>query len=172
MQKEQIVAIAVRLFAIFLVVYAFRHASSMLPLTNYPPPQNISYIFIASATLPLLLAALLLWIFPLTIAAKLLPRSRRTESAGALSATEIQAVAFSILGLWVLTTAVPDIFYWITYVYVMKNGGVDNSAFSPNLSGRIGATVVELVIGIWLLFGARGLTGLLRLARTAGRYNK
>jgi len=109
-QEEQIVGLAVTLFAIFLVVYTIRYGSSLLPMTR--PPNNISFLLLAGLTVPLFLAALLLWIFPLTVAGTILPGVKASHSSVPLAAGEIQIVAFSILGLWVLATAVPDIFYW------------------------------------------------------------
>jgi hypothetical protein len=162
MQKEQIVGLAVRLFAIFLVVYTIRYGSSLLPMTH--PPNNVSFLLITGFTVPLLLAAFLLWTFPLTIAKTILPEVKTSSGTVPLEASGIQVVAFSILGLWVLSTAVPDVFYWSTFIYLAK--GI-NFSLTPEHIGNALATVIELVIGFWLLFGAKGLRGLLRLARTS-----
>jgi hypothetical protein len=116
-------------------------------------------------TIPLLLAALLMWIFPLTIAGTILPKIKTSGRSVPLRVNEIQVVAFSILGLWVLSTAVPDIFYWSTFVYLAK--GI-NFSLKPEHIGNVVATVIELIIGFWLLFGARGLRGLVRLTRSSG----
>ncbi len=163
MQKEQIVGLAVRLFAIFLVVYTIRYGSSLLPMTR--PPNNVSFLLLAGFTVPLLLAALLLWIFPLTIAGTILPEIKTSGSSVPLEVGEIQIVAFSILGLWVLSTAVPDIFYWSTFVYLAK--GIEFS-LTPEHIGNIVVTVIEIIIGVWLVFGAKGLRGLRRLVRISG----
>ena len=163
MQKEQIVGLAVRLFAIVLVIYTIRYGSSLLPMTR--PPGNVSFLLIAGFTVPLLLAALLLWMFPLIIVGTILPEIKTSGSSVPLEAGEIQIVAFSILGLWVLSTTVPDIFYWSTFVYLAK--GIKFS-LTPEQVGNIVATVIELIIGFWLLFGAKGLRGLLRRVRISG----
>ena len=70
-----------------------------------------------------------------------------------------------ILGLWVLSTAVPDIFYWSTFVYLAK--GIEFS-LTPEHIGNIVVTVIEIIIGVWLVFGAKGLRGLRRLVRISG----
>lgn len=163
MKKEQVVGLGVRLFAIFLVVYTIRYGSSLLPMTR--APDNVSLLFIASFTIPLLLAALLMWMFPLTVAGTILPKMKASGRSVPLRRDEIQVVAFSILGLWVLSTAVPDLFYWSTFVYLAKR---INLSLTPSHIGNVVATVIELIIGFWLLFGARGLRGLVRVLRSSG----
>jgi hypothetical protein len=39
---------------------------------------------------------------------------------------------------------------------------------SPENMGNIWATAIELVIGFWLVFGAKGISGIISIARTAG----
>jgi hypothetical protein len=72
------------------------------------------------------------------------------------------------MGLWVLTSAIPDIFYWVTFVYRIKSVNVGSTELTPENIGYIVSTIVELVIGFWLLFGSRGLLGVIRRARYAG----
>ena len=168
MPKGQVVGIAVRLFAIFLALETLRYASSLLPYAAAPPPNNISFVFIGTLALFPILAAVLLWFFPLSVAAKLIPDIKSQGQHGPLGAGGIEVVAFSVLGLWVLTTAIRDIFYWVTFVYQVKNSGLGNADLSPDNVGNIVATVVELVIGFWLLLGSKGLLGVIRRARQAG----
>jgi hypothetical protein len=115
-----------------------------------------------------ILAAILLWFFPLTVAGKLIPDTKPEELPIALSGTEIETVAFSILGLWILATAIPDIFHWATFGYLVKASGVGRAQLTPENIGNIVGTVVELVIGFWLLFGSKGIAGLIRRYRYAG----
>ena len=121
MHKEQIVGIAVRLFAVFLAIYVLRYASGLIPYLADSSSYKISATFLFLIVLFPILAAILLWIFPLTIAAKLIPNIKAKEPTKSLDSGEIELVAFSVLGLWVLTTAIPDIFHWGTFVYMVKN---------------------------------------------------
>lgn len=169
MRKEQIVGIAVRLFAIFLVLYTLRYASSLLPYAALPPPNNISFAFISTLALFPILAAVLLWFFPLSVATTLIPGIKTKKQPAPLDAGGIEVVAFSVMGLWALTTAIPDILYWIAFTYRVKSVGIGSPELSPENIGNIVATIAELVIGFWLLFGSRGLLGVVRRARQAGR---
>jgi hypothetical protein len=67
-----------------------------------------------------------------------------------------------------LAAAVPDIFYWGAFLYQTNAGGWRYRELSPENAGNIISTLVELAVGLWLLFGARGLAGLVRMARGMG----
>ena len=168
MHKEQIVGIAVRLFALFLVVYVLRHASALIPYLADSSSYKISFTFLFLIVLFPILAAILLWLFPLTVAAKLIPDIKAKERPKTLSSTEIEQVAFTIFGLWVLTQAIPDIFYWATFVYMAKSLGMGRAELSPDNISNVVVTVLELVIGFWLLFGSKGIVGVIRRIRHAG----
>jgi len=168
--KEQIVGLAVRLFAIFLVVYTLRYATSLVSFATLDPPDYVSSAFILLFGLSPLLIAILLWRSPLTVASKLIPQTDAGTKPKALGEVEAQVIAFSILGLWLLVSAIPDIFYWVTYVYRIKSigfGGV-RTELTPQYIAGIASTIAELVLGAWLLFGSRGLVGLIRKFRYAG----
>lgn len=168
MHKEQIVGIAVRLFAIFLGLYTLRYVGGILRYTVEPSLSNVSVTFLFLPALILALVAILLWFFPLTVATKIIPSIKTSSAPTSLDAGGIEVIAFSVMGLWVLTTAIPDAFHWITFVYLAKSVNVGNSELSPENIGYIVSTIVELVIGFWLLFGSRGLLGIIRRARYTG----
>lgn len=168
MHKEQVVGIAVRLFAIFIGLYTLRHVITLIPHVSAPPPNNFSLMFIFLLATPLMLAAILLWRFPLVVAAKIIPDVRTKNLVTPLNADSIGIVAFSVMGLWVLATAVPDIVYWITFIYRIKSIEIGNPTLPPEKIAGLVSTIVELAIGFWLLFGSRGILGLIKLARYAG----
>jgi len=165
--REQIVALAIRVFAVFLLVYGLRSLSTFVPIGYINDMASEAWIWIAVFAIVLFGIVWLLWFFPLSIARKLLPRTTQKSTEVAVSAQEIETIAFTVLGLWVLSTGVPDIIYWITYWLTIANASVD-----PDISlDRLGytlATVMEIIIGVWLMFGAKGLRGLLHRMRYAG----
>jgi hypothetical protein len=166
MYKEQIVGLAVRLFAIFLFLYAVRHTSGLLIFVSEQPQNNVNELLIFAPLLFSIIAAILLWHFPLTVATKIIPDIKSKNKAPALNAAEIEVVAFSVMGLWVLATAIPDVFYWAIFVLRLKSIELANVTLADSI-GNIIATAVELVIGVWLLFGSRGILGLIRGLRKA-----
>lgn len=170
MNREQIVGLAVRLFAIFLVVYTLRYAMSLVSFATLDPPDYVSSAFIVLFGLAPILIAILLWRFPLTIASILIPQIKAGTKPVALGEVEAQVIAFSILGLWVLVSAIPDIFYWVTYVYRIKSvgfGQVRTELTPQNIAGIV-STIAQFILGVWLLLGSRGLVGMVQKLRHAG----
>jgi hypothetical protein len=54
------------------------------------------------------------------------------------------------------------------FTYRVKAMAVGSPGLVPDHIGYMVATVVELAIGFWLLFGSKGLIGIIRRARQAG----
>ena len=86
MHKEQVVGIAVRLFAIFLGLYTLRHVSGLLPYAAAPSPNNISFVFLFLFAFFPILAAILLWLFPLAVATKIIPNIKAKNATAPLDA--------------------------------------------------------------------------------------
>ena len=76
MTPQQIVGMAAKLFAIWLVVIAFQAFAAGLAMKNQMGEAASSLPYLLPA-LPLLVGVLL-WLFPMTIADKLVPRVRDT----------------------------------------------------------------------------------------------
>jgi hypothetical protein len=166
--KEQVVGLAVRLFAIFLALYTLRQTGSLVVFARMSPPDYASLATVGVVTLILLLVAILLWVFPLTVAGNLIPNIKPERQTGKLDGGSIEVVAFTVMGLWVLASAIPDTFYWAVFAYRIKAMGVGSPGLTPDHIGYMVATAVELAIGLWLLFGSKGLIGIIRRARQAG----
>ena len=163
MTNAQIVAVGVRLFCIWLAIYVLRD------LAGFWTVGSAGYLDVGPAIVGVLIAAAViaaLWIFPLTIARKLLPKAARDEPV-AQPVDQVERAGFSLLGLWLLTQALPALFYYAVMVYEYARPDVRPELRAENVAGLL-HTVAQLAIGLWLLFGARGLLGLLRWARTAG----
>jgi hypothetical protein len=111
----------------------------------------------------------LLWFFPRTVAAWLLPlRDSGQEAPPPPRLLEWQTLGVICIGLWALARAIPDAVYWITVYNMATTSGMGFSAFAPEQKAAMFETIVELIIGVWLLLGAKGLALLLFRVRTAG----
>ncbi|MFA7585630.1 MAG: hypothetical protein WCY11_05450 [Novosphingobium sp.] len=166
MANVQIVGLGVRIFTIWLALYVLRHVPSLWSLnTNeFGDPKTAVIVLIVGALLVVLIV--FLWIFPLTVARKLIPRAALDEPT-TLPIDQIQAVGFCLLGLWLIASAVPNVFFWMVMVY-QSNRPESLLSLEPRNYASMTYTVTEFSIGAWLVFGARGLLGLMRWARTAG----
>lgn len=169
MSGRHIVGLGVRLFSIWLVLYVLTNVPGMWRFNVSADAESTNLVVIVVASLVLALAAAL-WLFPLSIANTLVP-GRPTEPVGAeltqAPFERVERLAFCLLGLWVLAEVVPNGFYWLFMAYHASRPQ-SLLDFGPREYSMMAVTVSRLVIGVWLLFGARGLRGLLKWARTTG----
>lgn len=161
MSREDIIAVALRLFALFLVVTAIRHAAGLASLGRH---EELTTVILSATAVIMVLTlafAAVLWYFPLTIARKLLPSLRDAGTPLSPAGQQVQEVAIIVLGLWVLASALPDTAYWLSMVMFTSGAGFEAFTWLPENKANIVATALEVVIGFILFFGARGLSNLL-----------
>jgi hypothetical protein len=165
MTATQVIALGVRLFSVWLFVYVVRNVPGMWQYNSLEADSSANLV-VAIVACVLFAVVAVLWLFPLTVANKLLPQTLHEDRIN-LPLEQVQAVGFSLIGLWVLTNAIPSALYWVLMSYY---GAKPNSLLhlSAKEYSLIASTVLELVLGIWLLFGAKGLLGILRRACSAG----
>lgn len=165
--NTQIVALGVRLFSIWLAVYVLQAIPGMWALYTNASPNGSGKAAVIIIAIAMMLVVLVIWFWshPITVARKLLPPST-LEQPTALPMEQLQRVGFCLLGLWFLTAAVPNAFYEAT-IYLAARAD-STAVFRARDYADMVEVVVQLGIGIWLLFGARGLLGLIWWARTAG----
>lgn len=80
---------------------------------------------------------------------------------------ELQAVAFATLGLWAIINALPRLIDlgFRAMIPPSSPGAVEFGLLSAS---RLVAISLQLAIGVWLLFGSRGLVQLLYKLRNVG----
>ena len=168
MTSAQIIGLGVRLFAIWLAVSILRHVPGMwqFNVAAVGAGDSSTNVVIIVVAVVILALAVGLWFFPLTVANRLIPRSSRTDHIQ-VPIEQAESFGFTLLGLWVLTNSVPDSFYWLFMGYQAARPNSILELRASEYSYMV-ATAVELMLGVWLLFGAKGFRGLLRWARTAG----
>jgi hypothetical protein len=157
MSPHQIIAVAVRLFAVWLAVTTVVSAPTFyMQLIEVEVSSTASLaaaVFVAALALGIVYV---LWRFPLTIAGKLLTTASQ-EPVESASPDLWLAMGCSIVGLWLITSHLP------TLVTMLVFGGIGEwsvSVWLPNLTG--------LALGLWLVFGARGFRKLFWWTRHAG----
>jgi hypothetical protein len=166
MTNAQIVGLGVRLFAIWLAIYVVRQTPGFIFVNSRDVTGSGVVIVTITVAIVLLFICVALWRSPLAVARKLIPQPT-LDQPSRLPVEQLQTVAFCLLGLWLLTEALPHAAYVATIVYHSwrPNASV---GLSPWEYANIAQVFTELIIGLWLLFGAKGLLGILRWARHAG----
>jgi hypothetical protein len=167
MTKEQVLGLAVRLFAIFLFVYGLRSLTGVIQLAETASGYSGIWWVAVSYLVIFVCIALMLWFFPVTVARKILPKDDRKTGETEISLKDIDVVAYSILGVWLLATTIPDVIYWLLVLATLEHKGLIPYMTHSRLASVI-ATIIQFGIGIWLMLGAKGLRGLIRKLRYAG----
>ena len=160
MTPHQTLAVAVRLFAIWLAIYLVRTGPAFYRETARLGDSIAGIAIIVFAILTVLFI-LFLWFFPRTVARNLL-------DDGGLKADEPKspdtwfAVGCALIGLWLIVPALASVIYNLSMIYLaQRDSAID-------VTGSYYTWIyhaVEIAFGIWLLLGARGVRKLFWWAR-------
>lgn len=167
MTKEQIFGLAVKLFAIFLFVYGLRSLTGVIQIADTASGYSGIWWVAAGYLFIFVSLALLLWFFPVSVARRILPKDDRKVGEADFSLNDIDVVAYSILGVWLLATTIPDVIYWLLVLATLEHKGLIPYMTHTRIASVI-ATLIQFGIGVWLMLGAKGLRGLIRKLRYAG----
>lgn len=169
MTPHQILTLCIRLVALVWLLYTVSHVHELFAYLNEDQQVQISKTAILTFALFQIAMCALLWLFPRSIAAKLLPGLNLTTETPTSTPVEWQTLGVICIGIWALTRALPDATYWFTYYNIMTaNSNIDLSYFTPDQKAAMISTITELAIGLWLLLGAKGVVAILFKARSAG----
>jgi len=155
MSPHQTIAVGVRLFAVWLVVYTARAAMSFYAEGNWQFALAI-----------VILAAILvgvLWYFPKTIAHKIL--SSPTSEAPTASSDTYLSVGSALIGLWLLSETLP---YLVRNVYMLFVAGKMHDD-TESITTFVIYDLARSAIAVWLILGARGFKRIYWWAQNAGR---
>ena len=155
MTPHQILAAFTRLLAIWWLLYVVSQTPGLYVHNEHLQLDNRTPVIVITV-LQLGICAFL-WMFPATVARKLLPL-KETPSAPPARIADWQMLGVICIGLWALTHAIPDTVYWAILLNTWLGPDSGTLALTVAQRARIASTVVSLVIGIGLVFGARGIT--------------
>lgn len=164
MTPHQIIVVGLRLLAIIWLLLGIGTLIGAYPQIG-PNPGAFAIATLAFAVLQVI-PCVVLWFFPATLARKLLPSPKNdVVSPAPAGATDWLTLGFIGIGVWGLIRGLIDTVYWVTFVAMSADFDFD---LLPEHKANILATVVELGICTWLIFGARGLAAILWKLRTGG----
>ena len=164
MTKRSIASLAIKLMAVYVLILS---APSILSLGAVLGPlgadSSLWVLFSAIVSLIIFLGAFI-WLIRRAdwFAQKIVPDDESTEAIDKLTLSEVQAIAFSCIGLLVLSQTLPALGQQISYIGALKyaaDPGVKVPIFASSLS-KILSTVLQLAIGAYLFLSPRGLVEL------------
>lgn len=166
MTSKQFVALGVRLFCVWLAIYLMTGMMGFWIAVSRQPHNGTASAILLAAIAVFALIVILLWLFPLTVARKLLPRSAQGQLVALPPHEQIERAGFCLMGLWLLTHAVPGLVFDAVVTRLYHADG--ELELRPQDYAAVAEHLVELALALWLLFGARGLRRLLDWMRPAG----
>jgi hypothetical protein len=162
MSPHQTIAVAVRLFAVWLVIYVGRTAPSFYREAVRTDDFDARVVILLVAALTVALV-LLLWFFPKTVARRLLD-SKSLVAGEPVSIDTWFAVGCALLGLWLIVPALSSLIYHFAVQFMaQRNPEVEMSNANPTWV----YWCAEIAFGVWLLLGAKGARKLFWWARNA-----
>ena len=164
MSPQQIVAVGVRLFAVWLLIDLVFSLPVYFSATAMEGEGQSMWPYYVGSSILMLVAIIVLWRFPLTIAGKLMSRDNK-ETGEPVSPDLWLSMGCALLGIWLIATTIPQLF-WAALLF--REGYYYFE--SPQFRYDMAMNLPGFFIGIWLIFGARGFRKLFWWARNAGRY--
>lgn len=160
MSREDIVAVASRLFSLVLFVTGLKMVVNAAGI--YTATSDLRGLVLILVVVLLIYAiAALLWYFPLTIAKKILPVMKEPRPSSVVDGPTLFSLSLMLLGLWFLANALIDLSYW-AFIYSRTIGlQMEDVEFSTSQKASLLATAVEMVLSLALIFGSNGIRNVL-----------
>lgn len=164
MNREDLVAVAARLFSVYLAVTAIFFLASSVSM-NYHETGTVPLASIIAAAIVAFIVSALLWFFPLSIARRLLPAMGDSKSGKPIGSSNALGIGLTLLGVWLLAQSVPDVIYWSIYWKIAHASGDPNMALQAPEIARMVSAGARLVIAILLIVGSARLQNMLHRLR-------
>ncbi|HEY6895234.1 MAG TPA: hypothetical protein VI258_13755 [Rhodanobacteraceae bacterium] len=165
-----ILCILIRLGAVLMAVAIVGAIPSAWFVARAQHVEGYGGALFGFSALTLSLAALL-WIYPGVLARIAAGKASEQIFESPISAEELQWIAFSLAGIWLVIEAISSLIGSGASAVVVSYMSEDNVPIRALIRGelpRFAVPLVKLVLGIALTLGSRGLVGWLRALRERG----
>ncbi len=163
MTKKEIVSLSLKLAGIYCLIIAISHLNITI-MSAFSALRGQSFwsmlISITPFVLLLLFAAYL--IFSRKLPSRMASSIIQEEEATSFTFQNIQMLAFSIIGVWLLSSAIPNIIQPIVRITVLHSTSQESVSVSLNtfIISQIVAEILKVALGIYLFSGGKGLAKL------------
>jgi len=164
MTKKEIATLSFKLLSLYAILQLIDKLGYIISYLLYGDRSGAKFLnFIIWAVPPLLflICGILLWYTASPLASSLFKSTGSNDKFNA-SLIEVQIVAFSVVGLFVLAESFPNFVRIVVWYY--SGTSITPIQKSP-LAGDGTAFLLRSAFGFWLLFGSRGLVNFIRSLR-------
>lgn len=167
MNKHEIAKLACKLLGLYTFINAIGAVLSFVANLPLLMQGNNAALSLLYSTIPFLVWAffgLILWFKADSFARAMVSDSVEAQESGQLSATEVQAIAFSVIGLVFLASSLPKAASLLGSLYQTKQ---NINMINPRID-NVAGVIVQFLVGLGLFLGSNGLVGLLKSLRYSG----
>lgn len=161
MTPQQLIGLAVRFFAIWLAMASVAYFTSIPSSLSANSVSSDSPIFLAYGLGAFyLLVAILLWLFPMVVAHKLLPRTQY-ENRLSFQVHELARVGTALLGLWLFSKAFPSLVWLLFRSFLFVDAGSTFAALTPEARLEVLVSLFEAGFALLVIVQAKTFANLL-----------
>jgi hypothetical protein len=160
MTPRQFVAVAIRIFALWLVLLSIQSLLSLLVLDR----GITSAVYIAYAIVYAMLATFL-WFFPMSIAGRILSATP-TQDQRAMTSLSIVHAAIVCTGFVLLADAMPMVFNWLATVLSFRSGDYVDPPAHRILIVNFLIAIAQLVLALTMILRASTLASKVNVHRS------
>lgn len=158
-----ILCIVIRLGAVVLAASTLGSALSVaLMMRRGVPLADLGWVF--GVWVAMLAIACLLWLYPGWLARLCSPRSANQVFESPIDSRDLQWIAFSVLGAYFVVTGIVGFVYYEANLLIADAMADREMRIEGFVRNGLYA-LLQCAIGIALVLGARGLTGMLHRVR-------
>src|SRR5438552_6077013 len=160
MDTKDLTAVSLKVTGLVILAYSV----FQLPRYFIPTAGSISSSFTgslleAAAALALpAIVGLLLWLFPATVTNKIVSGHKLSEAT--FGVPQLERVALSVLGIWLVASGLGDIIYNLSAVFFIQRE-YPTEQLPPRVYVGAIASAAKVVIGVAIALGAKGIQNVL-----------
>lgn len=179
MKSIELMATGIRVLGLVVIIFAlesifYYYQQYQLVFNVWSQGTDGFWPFVALAVVHVVLFLAIAFVmlrFPVLVSRWLLPKAQGEQAVFDGSAKDIEVVAFVIIGVYILSWAIPDfihngLWWWHSAQKDLNGPGAPEQKYEHMINQAV--TVVEFAIGLYLCLRAKGLSVLLRRLREAG----
>ncbi|MEE9326299.1 MAG: hypothetical protein V3U71_03310 [Cocleimonas sp.] len=159
MQATHIIAIIVRLFAIAIFLKSLTSIS-----TFFMMPYESKFLVYHIAGVTSVIASLLLWFFPTSIAHFIIPFEKPTETSHSkLDLNDLYHLGFIILSIYLLFNVFSDVVYWLSFTAYATTMELPYLEYISNENkAAMVTTALEFILVMFILLRRKSIIALFR----------
>ncbi|MCK5706535.1 MAG: hypothetical protein KAI43_02690 [Candidatus Aureabacteria bacterium] len=167
MNKDEIVTLSLKITGIYGIIQLITKSNfligSLFTVIRTNTIEGLLYaIFFALIPLVLFIYLIYVLLFKTPSLSKKILASESNEKSNPINSKEIQVLAFSIIGVWVLASTIPSFIQTLAYYSFSKENSELAKTVNITLSTRTHffGLSLKLIIGLYLFIGSKGLVNL------------